>query len=47
MQTSASESTAAVRNTQRLQATAAAEYGITRARAMADSAGNLHGDWMR
>ena len=37
LQTSATESLAATRNVQRLQANAAAEYGIARARAMADS----------
>ena len=37
LQTSATESLVATRNVQRLQANAAAEYGIARARAMADS----------
>ena len=37
MQTSATESLVTTRTVQRLQANAAAEYGIARARAMADS----------
>ena len=45
MQTSALETLENTHAVQRLQATAAAEYGVARARAMCDSTGNQHGDW--
>jgi hypothetical protein len=45
LQTSATESLTATRNVQRLQANAAAEYGIACAEAMANSTGNMHGLW--
>ncbi len=45
MQTSALETLANTHSVQHLQATAAAEYGIARARAMCDSPNNFHGNW--
>jgi hypothetical protein len=45
MQTSALETVENTHSVQHLQATSAAEYGIARARGMAASANNQHGDW--
>jgi hypothetical protein len=45
LQTSATESLTFTRNVQRLQANAAAEYGIACAQAMCMSTGNMHGLW--